>query len=199
MKAKYVAYTFAVTFMVIGAYKLGVGIKIASKAWLSQYLIDQAWSRTLAGENHVQPWPWADTWPVAELSVPKLNVSRVVLFGDSGRVLAFGPGLTHYVDEGLSTELTFVSGHRDTHFSFLKQIEVEDVFSFKTAQGDTQKYKVVDTQVVDENWQVPEQVAGESKLLILATCYPFDDSAAQASKRLLVFARPVKDGSQKSV
>lgn len=193
MKVKYVAYSFTAILLVIGCFQLGSGIKIASKAWLSEYLIEQAWSRTLAGESNVQPWPWADTWPVAELNIPKLDVSQVVLSGDSGRVLAFGPGMSRYIDAGLAREMTFVSGHRDTHFYFLKDIQNEDTFSLKTAEGKTQYYRVVETRVVDEHWQIPEQVAKGPRVLILATCYLMDENNIQADKRLLVFARLIEE------
>ena len=63
------------------------------KAELAQYLLlEKAWTRTLQGENQVKPWPWADTWPVARLQLPKYGIDLIVLSGASGRTLAFGPG-----------------------------------------------------------------------------------------------------------
>ena len=65
----------------LGGWQFGHGAWIQAKAWLAQVLIAQAWQRVLAGEVHAKPWPWADTWPVARLSVPSLGIERYVLEG----------------------------------------------------------------------------------------------------------------------
>ncbi|WP_231882596.1 hypothetical protein, partial [Oleiphilus sp. HI0061] len=74
MLKKSLLFVLLIALSLTAIVQLGGGAKIAAKAWLSQYLIEQAWSRTLLGEERVRPWPWADTWPVAELSVPSLGV-----------------------------------------------------------------------------------------------------------------------------
>lgn len=190
MLKKYILLPVILILTLIALTQLASAVRIASKAWLSEYLIEQAWSRTLLGEKKVRPWPWADTWPVAELQVPSLGLSQVVLSGESGAVLAFGPGMREYVDTGLDLEFTMVSGHRDTHFNFLKDIHVDDTFLFKGADGLLRQYKVIDTKVVDENWSLPAVNSAVESLMILATCYPFDQLISGAEKRLLVFAVP---------
>src|SRR5207248_2826247 len=75
-----------------GAALFGHGAYIYAKAGLAQVLLRRAWERTLAGERDVKPWPWADTWPVARLTIPKAGTDSIVLAGASGRTLAFGPG-----------------------------------------------------------------------------------------------------------
>lgn len=75
-----------------GAWQSGRGAWIQAKAVLAQVLIAQAWSRTLNGEAKVKPWPWADTWPVAKLAVPRLGLEYYVLEGADGSAIAFGPG-----------------------------------------------------------------------------------------------------------
>ena len=77
-------------------WHFGQGSYIHAKAKLAQSLIRGAWEKTLAGQKEVRPWPWADTWPVARLIVPRLKVDLFVLAGSSGRTMAFGPGLTLY-------------------------------------------------------------------------------------------------------
>ena len=79
--------------LLVAAHQLGGAAVIKAKAWLAPILIQQAWEQTLlSGGEAVKPWPWADTWPVARLWVPALGVERLVLAGDSGNALAFGPG-----------------------------------------------------------------------------------------------------------
>src|SRR5688572_1545522 len=53
-----------------GLWQFGQGIYIHLKARLAQYLIADAWRKTLTGARAVKPWPWADTWPVARLEAP---------------------------------------------------------------------------------------------------------------------------------
>ena len=189
--AKKTLLAFTMLTLTLAAFvQLGSSAKIASKAWLSQYLIEQAWARTLLGEERVRPWPWADTWPVAELSVPSLDIQQVVLSGDNASALAFGPGMRESVDSGLELDLTILSGHRDTHFNFLKDIALNDIFQLKGPGGYRRQYQVIEMKVVDENWSLPSVNEDIKSVVILATCYPFDSLVAGTDKRLLIFAVP---------
>ena len=69
----------------LALWQLGQGSYIQAKAWLAQLLIKQAWARTLEGEAQAKPWPWADTWPVARITVPGRDIERYVLAGANGR------------------------------------------------------------------------------------------------------------------
>ena len=99
---------------------------IHAKAALAQHLLAGAWARTRDGEARARPWPWADTWPLARLSVARLGVRRLVLAGASGRTLAFGPG--HHAGTALpgAPGNAVISGHRDTHFRFLGELRPGD-------------------------------------------------------------------------
>lgn len=93
-----------VGLVLIGITLFGKGFYMQAKAHFAQYLIEQAWAKTLIdGQSH-KPWSWADTYPVAKLSIeqakrpnhfdgPASNDSLYVLAGASGRNLAFGPAL----------------------------------------------------------------------------------------------------------
>ena len=67
--------------LLVGGWHLGQAAYIAAKAELAQVLIGKAWQRTLAGEQAVKPWPWADTWPVARLIMAERDVDLFVLAG----------------------------------------------------------------------------------------------------------------------
>ncbi len=192
MLVKYALSLLLAGVLCLGGYHMGKGIKIASKAWLSQQLIEHAWARTLNGETSVQPWPWADTWPEARLAVPRLEVDQLVLSGDSGRVLAFGPGMNNYHDAGLDMSITMISGHRDTHFRFLKDLRWHDELSLIDSTGHKRRYRVITSEVVNENWTLPVDAMHHRQLLILATCYPFDTMQPGSDQRLLVFAEPLE-------
>ena len=146
---------------------------ILAKAELAQLLLAQAWHQRLSGDPAPKPWPWADTWPVAKLSVPRLGESHIVLAGASGRNMAFGP--THM--DGTAAPGTrsnsVVSGHRDTHFAFLEHLEPGDEVVLSTPDALDRLYRVETIDVVDE-WDRWVLEPTEETTLTLVTCYPFD-------------------------
>ncbi len=172
----------------IGIWQLSVAGTFYGKAMLAEQLIEQAWQKTLAGETQVKPWPWADTWPVAKLSMPRLGIEQIVLAGDSGRVLAFGPGFTEGSALPGTAGLSVISGHRDTSFHFLEDVQVGDRFSIQNKQT-IQTFKIVALEIVDQkDYRIDLTKFDESESsVILVTCFPFD-MLAGGDQRLLVLA-----------
>lgn len=161
---------------------------IHAKAALAQALLQRAWTQTLAdGEAH-RPWPWADTEPVARLQAPSLGEDQIVLAGDSGRVLAFGPGWAPASAMPGSEGRSVISGHRDTHFAWLQRLTVGDRLRVVSQSG-TRDYRVVDTTVVDAREQRID-LAHANEELLLVTCWPFDAVAAGGPLRYVVTALP---------
>lgn len=134
------------------------------------------------------PWPWADTWPVARLSARSGDVDLIVLAGASGRTLAFGPG--HLSASSLPGEPgnTVIAGHRDTYFSFLRDLEPGDSIVLETARGQRHLYKVVGTDVVDSRRGSLVLDTG-TPMLSLVTCYPFEAREAGGPLRYVVTAK----------
>ena len=160
---------------------------IPVKAELAQHLLERAWLRTLEGETDAKPWPWADTRAVAILEVPRLGLREIVLEGSSGRNLAFGPTLvnTGRFDESFDRVL---SGHRDTHFSFLKELRTGDLLRLRTT-SETQEYRVSRQETVDSRRQ--QLVIDDSiDRLTLLTCYPFEAATTGGPLRWVVTALP---------
>ena len=104
---------------------------IPVKAWIAQHMLQNAWEATLETPEHNHlPWPWADTWPVASMDIPRLNKHWVVLEGVSGEALSFGPGMlttspaTPSAHLNSAPQLTpIIAGHRDTHFSAIQYLK----------------------------------------------------------------------------
>ena len=126
-----------------GLWLIGSGTYIHAKALLAQVLLETAWLESVHGENkEVRPWPWADTWPVSRLSVPSLGINRIVLAGVSGQALAFGPGhLFNSVGPGDKGTLV-IAGHRDTHFKFIKEIQIGDTITMQSKMNELFHYKI---------------------------------------------------------
>ena len=109
-----------------GAWQFGSGAWIYAKAQVAQLLLQHSWARTLAGDVEVRPWPWADTWPVARLRIHARALDVIVLHGDGGRSLAFGPGLAAGSAWPGRPGTTLISAHRDTHFRGLADVQPGD-------------------------------------------------------------------------
>ncbi len=175
----------ALLLLALGLWQLGGAVRIHGKAWLAQRLLDRAWAATLAGREQVRPWPWADTWPVARLQVPDLDVDLYVLAGASGRTLAFGPAVVPGT-EGLRHRI--LSGHRDTHFAFLRELADGSRFRLQGRDGAWRDYVVRGSQVVDLRRGVRARRAWGSELVTLVTCWPFDTIEAGGPLRYAVTA-----------
>ncbi len=89
------------------------------KAALAQVLLERAFARALADGRPARPWPWADTEPVARLTLA--GRSFVVLRGGSGQALAFGPGHLDGTPEAGEPGTAVIAAHRDTQFAVLGQ------------------------------------------------------------------------------
>jgi sortase A len=179
---------YIIIFLFIpGCWFIGQGLYVESKALLAQQLLQQAWEKVKAGEPQSKPWPWADTWPVARLSVPRLDIDLIVLAGDSGRTLAFGPG--HHFASALPGEAgnSLISAHRDTHFEFLQYLQPGDRILIETPLSSIKTFKVTRSRVVDMDnarfFDTPNQAT-----IHFVTCYPFNAIAPGGAQRYIVSA-----------
>jgi sortase A len=171
----------------LGFWQLGQGAYIPAKAWLAQELMQRAWVRAGSGKSRATPWPWADTWPVARLTARSGAVDLIVLAGDSGRTLAFGPG--HVSASAMPGDVgnAVIGGHRDTHFQFLQHVELGDQFSIESSEGKKHLYKVFALDIVDSR-KGSLLLDTPSAILSLVTCYPFDAREAGGPLRYVVTA-----------
>ena len=139
-----------------------------AKAHLAQLLIKRSWIST--GK---QPWPWADTRPVARLVVKDIQLDSYVLNGATGAVLAFGPGMVSGSATPGENGVTMIAAHRDTHFESLGEISQGSVVRVQNPDKQWHRYIVTGTRIADSRVEFIEPNLADSKL-ILVTCYPFD-------------------------
>ena len=171
------------SFFAYGAY-------IPAKAVLAQYLINDAWSDSIrSGEAH-KPWKWADMHPVMKLSSNKHKQELIVLSGDKGNSLAFAPGhnLSSYMPNQGGT--TVISAHRDTHFEFLQDVSLSDVFEVTDRNNKTASYRVSYIKIIDATKQ-DITIHSDQDELKLITCYQFDDLVARGPLRFVVTAKMI--------
>ena len=177
--------------VLIGLWQTGSGTWIYVKAQLAQVLLHRAWAGTLSGQQDVKPWPWADTWPIARLAVPSLGIDQIVLEGAYGRTLAFGPGHVESTGPLEGSDNFILTGHRDTHFRFLEQLQAGEIVLLQARTGRWYRFAVRDRQVVDSRKARIFTQEGK-KQLILVTCYPFHAIVAGGPLRYMVIAEIVE-------
>ncbi len=185
---KFIVVGLLVVLPLCGVWQTGLAAWIHAKAILAQFLLETAWSETLSSQKEVKPWPWADTWPVSRLSVPRLGIDRIVLAGASGSSLAFGPG--HLFGTALPGENgnVVIAGHRDTHFRFLQELKKGDEIHLQTNNGNNIPYRISEIRVIHEN-ETQYLSQSDERILTLITCYPFNAITAGGPMRYIVIAR----------
>ena len=202
-----------VLLCVIGMLLVGKGGYMQAKAQLAQFLIAHAWQKTLQDNQPHKPWEWADTYPVAKLSLlPKSDYRPVaaeqrengateqdaaenslyVLAGATGRSLAFGPGLVLGGADAGKVGNTIIAGHRDTHFAILNGVTVGRYLQLETSQGDIITYRVSQTHIVPAT-DTHFMTRTTDERLTLITCYPFEGLTGGAELRFVVEAIPIVD------
>ncbi|MDH5509955.1 MAG: class GN sortase [Nitrospinota bacterium] len=163
---------------------------IHAKAAVAQMLIERAWRLAANAGEAPKPWPWADTRPVAVLEAPRLGKRLVALEGDSGRTLAFGPGHASGSAMPGAPGVAIFSGHRDTHFSFLRWLHKGDILLARTSPGEVIVYRVVSMEVADsQTASIVDE--GDEAMLALVTCWPFDAVIPGGPMRYVVMAAVV--------
>lgn len=171
-----------------GLWQVGTGLALHAKAWLAQVMIERAWQHNREqGRASARPWAWADTTAVARITFVEHARSMVVLEGDAGRVLAFGPG--HRSGSVLpgGAGNSVVSGHRDTHFRILEQVSAGQRIEVERLDGRSRTYRVSAARIVDARDLGVVADRGRDELT-LVTCWPFDAVAPGGRLRYVVSA-----------
>ncbi|MGE0356006.1 MAG: class GN sortase [Burkholderiales bacterium] len=172
--------------LALAGWQLGGAAWIQAKALLAQHLIASSWAKAKAGEAK-RPWPWADTHPVARLTVPSRGIELYVLAGTSGRSLAFGPGHVDGTAAPGSAGNSVIVAHRDTHFAFLRTLHEDEEILVEDALGRVARYRVRESVVVDKHATRLLDPA-DSPQLTLITCWPFDALQPGTDERFVVIA-----------
>ncbi|MDO6695838.1 class GN sortase [Aliiglaciecola sp. 3_MG-2023] len=172
----------------LSAYLFASSGYIHAKALLAQYLIEDAWIESLHTGEKISPWAWADTWPVAKLTIG--DKTLYVLAGATGRVMAFGPGHMSSTPFPGEAGNAVITGHRDTHFSLLQEVKIGDVISTETMDN-LSRYQVLEVRIAHQD-QINLIESGVDDELTLITCYPFNSAAPNPELRYVVRALKIE-------
>ena len=184
---------FVALILFSGASLTARAMYLDAKAELASVLIHRAWEKTLAEGKPHPPWPWADTYPVARLRIPRLGYDEVVLEGATARTLAFGPARL-FSGAGLGEPGNVeLAGHRTSWFRPLEDLEARD--EIQVQWFDAHKHELrertytVDDILIVTPEEVPSLTPPSGDALTLITCYPFGHSQ-RSPQRFVVLAAP---------
>ena len=172
-----------------GLFLIVYGTYIPVKAQVAQWLIEDAWNKSNSTGNVTKPWSWMDTGPVMKLTSEEHDQELIVLSGDTGNVLAFAPGHNSSSYHPGQQGTVLISAHRDTHFSFLRKVDLGDGFILQSAYDDKEYiYQVSDIEVIDSNIQDIE-ISDINSEVKLVSCYPFNNVSSGGSLRYVITAK----------
>ena len=125
---------------------------------------------------------------VGLLQIEKINAKLPIVAGTDPDDLEKGVG--HYTGSSFPGELgqIVLSGHRDTVFRRLGDLQMGDEFVVAMPYGDF-VYEIYDYKIVDEDDLTIITLQKEKEDLLLTTCYPFS-FVGNAPERYILYAKP---------
>jgi sortase A len=123
---------------------------------------------------------------MVRLVIPKIELTSFVVEGTTHKALLLGPGHMTKTAEPGSIGNSVITGHRDTFFRHIYQLEKGDQF-FVERGGKRFTYEVTGKKIVEPT-DVSVTHATNDAQLTLITCYP-TYYIGPAPKRLVVFSK----------
>jgi sortase A len=185
---------FVALILMAGGCLTGRAAYLHAKARFAGILIRRAWEQSTQSGEPRAPWPWADTHPIAQLRIPRLDYDEIVLDGATPRTLAFGPALLMSGAAVGKPGNVVLAGHRTSWFRPLEKIVQGDriqIAWFDTRRrGVYERTYAVDLIQVAEPQDVTLLAPTSEDALTLVTCYPFG-SSPHSPLRYMVRASPI--------
>ena len=147
-------------------------------------------SATSTPRSRVSVQPGTGT-PLAELSIPRIGLSAVVLQGSDEHTLRVGAGHIETTPLPGESGNVAIAGHRDSFFRPLRNVQVGDDIWLNTPTAPVH-YRVSSFRVVNPS-EVSVIDPTTDAVLTLVTCYPFY-FVGSAPDRFIVRASLVRDG-----
>ncbi|MUK89066.1 class D sortase [Ornithinibacillus sp. L9] len=127
---------------------------------------------------------------VGILHIPKLDSDLPIVEGTDEDELAKGVGHYRGTAYPLQNDQIVLSGHRDTVFRRMGELELGDILTIQLPYGDF-SYEIVDTKIVDADDRTIIVPTAPDEVLTVTTCYPFN-YVGSAPDRYIITALPVK-------
>lgn len=188
-------------FIVIGGYRL-IETKNAQRSSLveareivgeqskSLVPIDKNQSLARTKTENSRSFKPEDGDTVGILSIPRIDAALPIVEGTDPDDLVKGVG--HYSDSAypLQQDQILLSGHRDTVFRRMGELEIGDVFVLQLSYGNF-TYEIDNTRIVDADDRTVIKSTAPNEILTVTTCYPFS-FIGNAPKRYVLTAKPMR-------
>ena len=178
---------------IAGLLLIAQGTWIPVKAHIAQILLEHAWQTGKITGRTQKPWPWADSWPVAHLTIPSIGLEAIILKEAGGEGLAFGP--VHLSRSATLGEVgtSVIAAHRDTHFRKLANLEKGAILNLEIENGQRLAYQVTTMRIArwDRSGLIRDSLKDQ---LVLSSCWPFD-ALKEGPLRFIAIATPVAQTS----
>lgn len=188
-KPSRIARWLARLFLLAGIFALGYAAYFYVSAYAFQKLESISFDYGPAPDappiGHIIP----EGGVIGRIEIGRVGVSAIVVEGDSPSLL--GRAVGHVPQTALPGQNgnVVLTGHRDTFFRSLRQVQQGDVITFETMGGQYQ-YTVESSAIVSPAaTEVLQSSAGQE--LTLITCYPFY-FIGPAPERFVVRARKLE-------
>ncbi|HLS09759.1 class D sortase [Lentibacillus sp.] len=128
---------------------------------------------------------------VGILTIPRLEADLPIVEGTDEDELEKGVGHYHGTAYPRQNDQIVLSGHRDTVFRRMGELELGDILTVQLSYGDF-SYEIVETEVVDAEDRTVISPTAPKEVLTVTTCYPFS-YIGNAPDRYIITALPVDD------
>ncbi|MBY6051972.1 class D sortase [Cytobacillus firmus] len=125
------------------------------------------------------------------LKIPRLKAELPIIEGTDEDEL--GKGVGHYsttVFPGQHDQI-LLSGHRDTVFRSLGELEIGDIFLVSMPYGEF-TYEITDSKIVDADDTTVIRSTAPNEILTVSTCYPFS-YVGNAPSRYILNAKRIQN------
>lgn len=187
----------AFLLMLVGVILLGIGgyqffkIQAAEKQAMSeaQTLLEKKDQSKDSKEFNAEEFSPGMGETVGILEIPVLDAELPIVEGTDPDDLEKGVG--HYLGSAYpeQNDQIVLSGHRDTVFRSLGEVEVGDTFIVHLEYG-SYEYEMVDSKIVDADDTTIIKSTAPDEELVITTCYPFS-YIGNAPDRYIIYAKPI--------
>lgn len=128
----------------------------------------------------------------AKIQIPKININLDVYYGDTMEILKKGVGHSsgsYFPGEGGS--IIYMGHNSKNVFRGLSKISKRDSIQITTEYGEF-KYQVYDMKIVNETDLELLPIQKEKEILMLYTCYPFQN-IGYTTQRYVVYAEKIEE------
>jgi sortase A len=175
--------------IMLGALLVGYVLSQYGEMYFEQKRMAQQWEQEQqkrADEGSTQQAHTLKDDGMIRLVIPKIDLKSFIVEGTTHKSLLLGPGhLTNTAEPG-DLGNAVISGHRDTFFRHINELEKGDQFYVERG-GKRFVYAVTGKKIVEPNDLSVTRPSSDSQLTLI-TCYPIY-YIGPAPKRLVVFSK----------